>query len=79
MDTQCNGTQLEFQGIGRRKVQAAFDGGHVTSDGGVLLLREMDARLGLTKQVAQCFTDYRDSGRVEHKLKPLYLGNGFTV
>jgi hypothetical protein len=71
MDTQCNGTQLEFQGIGRRKVQAAFDGGHVTSDGGVLLLREMDARLGLTKQVAQCFTDYRDSGRVEHKLKPL--------
>jgi hypothetical protein len=71
MDTQCTGTQLEFQGIGHRKVQADFDGGHVTSDGGALLLREMDKRLGLTKQVAQCFTDHRDPALIEHSVAAL--------
>ncbi len=34
---------------GRRKVQADFDSGRITSDGGVLLLREMDMRLGIIK------------------------------
>ncbi len=71
MDTQCNGMQLEFQGVGRRKVQADFDGGHVTSDGGALLLREMDTRLGLTKQLAQCFTDHRDPELIEHSVEAL--------
>ena len=63
MDTQCTEMQLEFQ--------ADFDGGHVTSDGGALLLREMDARLGLTKQFAQCFTDYRAPGLIEHSVDAL--------
>ena len=71
MDTQCNKTQLEFQGIGRRKVQADFEGGHLTSDGGVLLLREIDDRLGITKKLAQCFTDYRDSEAIDHSVKEL--------
>ncbi len=71
MNTQCTGMQLEFQGVGRRKVQGAFDGGHVTSDGGVLLLREMDERLGLTKQLAQCFTDHRDPELIEHSVEEL--------
>ncbi len=71
MDTQCNGMQLEFQGVGPRKVRAAFDGGHVTSDGGTLLLREMDTRLGLTEQLAQCFTDHRDPERIEHGVQAL--------
>ncbi|MCK5862760.1 MAG: IS1380 family transposase [Candidatus Hydrogenedentes bacterium] len=71
MITQCTETQLEFQGIGRRKVQADFEGGHVTSDGGALLLSEMDKSLGLINRFSQCFTDYRESERVEHKLEAL--------
>lgn len=47
MDTQCSAKPLEFQAIGRRKVHADFDGGHVSSDGGALLLRAMYERLGL--------------------------------
>jgi hypothetical protein len=38
-----------FSKVGRRKVEAAFDGGDIVGDGGVLLLREVDRRLGLTK------------------------------
>ena len=47
MDTQCNPEQLEFHALGRREVIGRFDGGRITSDGGGLLLREVDKCLGL--------------------------------
>ena len=71
MNTECTSHQLEFQGLGRRKVQGAFDGGHISSDGGVLLLRELDARLGITQKLAECFTDHRDPDRIEHSVLEL--------
>ncbi len=71
MDTPCNGFQFEFQGIGRRKVQADFDGGHVSSDAGAILLREIDERLRITHRIAHCFTDYRDPELIEHSLQAL--------
>lgn len=71
MKTECTSVQMEFQGLGRRKVQAAFDGGYVSSDGGALLLRETDARLDLCRRFAQCFTDHRDRRFVEHDLAAL--------
>lgn len=67
MTTECNATQLEFQGLGRRRVQAAFDGGHLSSDGGALLLRAVDERLRVTERLAQCFTDHRDQALIEHQ------------
>ncbi len=60
MNTECSAAQLEFQGLGRQRVVAGFDGGHISSDGGALLLREMGLRLGLTQRLASCFTDHRD-------------------
>lgn len=71
MTTACTAAQLEFQGVGRRKVQAAFDGGHLSSDGGALLLRELDLRLGVMRRFADCFTDYRDAERTEHTVLEL--------
>ena len=71
MNTECTPVQMEFKGLGRRKVQAAFDGGHVSSDGGALLLREADLRFDLCRRFAQCFTDYRDQRFVEHTLPAL--------
>ena len=47
METECNATQLEFHALSRREVVGRFDGGRITSDGGGLLLREVDQRLGL--------------------------------
>ncbi|MGH9487022.1 MAG: hypothetical protein ACRD04_05465, partial [Terriglobales bacterium] len=44
MKTQCNGTQLVFHGFGRRRVVGRFDGGKLSSDGGGLLLREVEQR-----------------------------------
>ena len=71
MKTECTPAQAEFQGLGRRKVVAAFDGGHISSDGGVVLLRETDARLSITQRMAQCFTDYRNPDQTEHSVLDL--------
>ena len=71
MKTECTSHQLEFQGLGRRRIVGAFDGGHISSDGGVLLLRELDARLGITQKLAECFTDHRDPDRIEHSVLEL--------
>lgn len=71
MRTECNPEQLEFHALGRRAVLGRFDGGRITSDGGGLLLREVDKRLGLLDRLATCFTDYRNPNAVEHRVQAL--------
>jgi len=69
--TQCNAPELLFQDLGSREVVARFDGGHVTSDAGGLLLREVEQRFGFIEGFAGCFTDHRDPDRTEHTLVEL--------
>ena len=71
MQTECKASQLEFQGFGRRQVVADFDGGRISSDGGLLLLREVAQRSGLLERFAGCFNDYRDPRLIEHQVAEL--------
>jgi hypothetical protein len=71
MTTDCIPQQLEFQGGTRRTIVASFDGGTLSSDGGVLLLAEVDRRLGLLGQFAACFRDHRHPAFVEHSVEEL--------
>ena len=71
MKTECNPEQLEFHTLGRGDVIGRFDGGRITSDGGGLLLREVDKRLGLLERLAGCFSDYRNPLSVEHSVHAL--------
>ena len=50
----------------RKKVSVGFDGGRLSSDGGVMLLRAVERRLGLAERLAGCAADRRDPGRIEH-------------
>ena len=50
--TKCTATELTFEPVKRRKVTANFNGGDITGNGGLLLLRKIDRLTGLTKQVA---------------------------
>lgn len=64
--TNCTSTSINFPALKRRKIEANFNGGDVSSDGGVLLLREIDRRLGLLKAVDEVLPDPRDPRYVEH-------------
>jgi hypothetical protein len=64
----CTSKQIEFEGFGRRRVEADFEGGDVSSDGGLLLLRKLERRLGLIDAVARALADPRDPQRVKHRL-----------
>jgi hypothetical protein len=64
--TECNGVPLQFQPLGRRDIIAQFNGGTITSDGGAVLLREVEQRMGIIRRFAACFTDHRDPELIEH-------------
>jgi hypothetical protein len=69
--TDCKEQPLLFQDLGWRKVAADFSGGTLSSDGGVLLLRQVDINLGLTQCLAQCFRDSRQQVYVDHSVRQL--------
>jgi hypothetical protein len=71
MQTESRSEQFEFEGFGRRRMVAVFDGGAMTSDGGGLLLRHTDRALGLIGRVAACFQDDREQDQVVHTLPAL--------
>ncbi len=71
MKTECTKKYGSFQALGRREIVADFNGGTITSDGGALLLREVEHRTRILHRFAQCFTDYRDQKRIEHSVLTL--------
>jgi hypothetical protein len=69
--TDCNRQPLLFQDLAARKVVADFSGGTLSSDGGVLLLRQVDGGLGVTRSLAACFFDGRQQVYVDHSVRQL--------
>ena len=69
MSTECNQFVLGFHPLKQREIRAQFDGGAITSDGGGLLLREVEKRIGILRQFAACFTDYRNPDLIEHTVE----------
>ena len=58
---------FEFQGL-RQPVVVRFDQPHASSDGGALLLKALDDRLGVTERLARSLRDPRQSGKIDHEL-----------
>ena len=46
---ECNELEFELPGFSGRKIEGNFEGGNVSSDGGLVLLRQVDRWIGLTK------------------------------
>ena len=64
--TECNGVPLLFSSLGRKKIVADFDGGDLTSDGGLPLLREVDKKIGLIDALDAAICDPRFQPLVVH-------------
>ena len=69
--TKCYQRSYEFPRVNRRIVEASFDGGDITSDGGVLLLRQADRLTGLSDSIARALSDPRRQASCDHDVPGL--------
>jgi hypothetical protein len=63
--------KFQFDDLADRRVECDFSGGTLSSDGGLIVLRDMDKHLRLSERLADCFVDMRDQRFVDHKLREL--------
>ena len=64
--TECTRVSFDFPPVKRRRIEARFSGGDITSDGGLLLLRQADRRPGLLEAVNARLPGPRDGRYVRH-------------
>ncbi|MGY4310785.1 hypothetical protein ACVWW1_000088 [Bradyrhizobium sp. JR3.5] len=70
---------FSFPAVSRKKITASFDGGKLTSDGGVMLLAMADRRLGLAAKLSCVFPERRDPGRIVHSLADMIRARIFAI
>jgi hypothetical protein len=69
---KCTEDKIEFGKLGRRLIEADFSGGDLSSDdGGMMLLKQVDERIGLTRAAAAVLSDPRDPDRIVHTMRDL--------
>lgn len=70
---------FDLPAVRRKKLTAGFDGGHLSSDGGLLLLREAERKPGITRRLAGAVRDRRDQSRIDHELPELLKTRMFAI
>ena len=77
--TECNGLPLEFSSLGRKNFVADFQGGDLTSDGGLPLVREVDRKIGLIDALDAALYDPRCPWLIEHDQRTLLAQRIFAI
>jgi Transposase DDE domain group 1 len=70
---------FSFPAVSRKKITAAFDGGRLTSDGGVMLLAMADRRVGVAEKLSCVFPERRDPARIVHSLADVIRARIFAI
>ena len=70
--TLCTSSDAVFPACKSRKIEAGFSGGEISSDAGLLLVRQVDRKVGLIKQVARSINDPRRKKSCKHSLEHLF-------
>ena len=68
-----------FPAVARKKVTASFDGGMLSSDAGVLLLRNIEKKLGIARRLSGCLKDKRDPDLVVHTVEEMLRLRMFAI
>jgi hypothetical protein len=76
--TQCV-AQLHLGILHGKRVTGGFDGGDISSDGGLMLIAAADERLGLTRQLAACLSDAREPAKIKHQLHELFAQRVYQI
>src|SRR5262252_3323001 len=77
--TQLQPALLHLAPVGAKTVDLDFDGGRLSSDAGVVLLKDIDDQLGLTRHLAAMLSDPRDARRVNFTLHDLLMQRVFQM
>lgn len=77
--TECSTDAIGFTGHHRRQVVADFKGGRLTSDAGIVLLREVDKQLGLIDSINACLPDPRDPRFTIHEQRSMLAQRIFSI
>ena len=77
--TQCKRQKLVLSRLGRRRVEADFSGGRLSSDAGLLLVREIDRKLGLLDAAQQAIPDPRNPAAITHQQRELLAQRVFAL
>jgi hypothetical protein len=70
---------FSFPAVRSKKITAAFDGGRITSDGGVMLLAAAERRLQLADRLAAAIRDRRDPERIAHVMADILRARIFAI
>ena len=70
---------LSFANVSGKKIEADFDGGTTTSDGGVLLLRQAEARTGIVNRLVGAMSDRRHQSYIDHTYTDLIRQRVFQI
>lgn len=70
---------FDLPSVRRRKLTVDFDGGNQSSDGGLLLLREAERRLGVCARLAAAMPDRRDASRIEHEMLEMVMARVVAI
>src|SRR6266853_4621998 len=70
---------FDLPSIARKKVSVGFDGGQLSSDAGVLVLRGVEKKLGLAARLASCIRDRRNPERIVHPLEEMLRLRMFAI
>ena len=70
---------FDLPSVARKKLSVGFDGGQLSSDAGVLLLRGVEKELGLAERLASCIREWRKPERIEHPLEEMLRLRMFAI
>jgi len=77
--TECIDKVMSFSSVARREVVADFLGGRLTSDAGILLLKEVDHQIGLIDAVNEAIPDPRDPLMTVHDQRTMLAQRIFSI
>jgi hypothetical protein len=70
---------FDLPAVERKKLTVDFGGGNQSSDGGLLLLRQAERRLGVCRRLADAMPDRRDQSRIRHEMVELVTARAFAI
>lgn len=79
MQTECKSEKIKLQDFGKRLVEVSFDGGKLSSDGGLILVRELELKQNIVKRFSSCFNDYRDRSKTDFSVLELLKQRIFGI